>query len=267
MREFAGGKSRRQANLRRFRSSKSAGEFSVSQQEVLIVEDETEIADLIRFHAQREGFEARVAYSGRAALEEIEKSRPDVVSLDIMLPDLDGLEVCRRLKRSPDTASLPIVIVSAKGEEAEVVAGLELGADDYVTKPFSPRVLMARLKAVLRRREEDEAGQSRTPGRLSLGGDTLDIDAERHVVRTGGQRVDLTLTEFRLLHFLAQRPGFVRTRDQIVSAIRGEGTVLSSRAVDVHVASLRRKLGEAGALIETVRGVGYRVANEAEAEA
>ena len=233
--------------------------------DVLIVEDETEIADLIRFHASREGFEARVAHSGRAALDEIEKRTPDVISLDIMLPDLDGLEVCRRLKRSPETASIPIVIVSAKGEEAEVVAGLELGADDYVTKPFSPRVLMARLRAVLRRREEEE--EPRPGGQLSLGGETIDIDAERHVVRAGGRRIDLTLTEFRLLHFLAQRPGFVRTRDQIVSAIRGEGTVLSSRAVDVHVASLRRKLGESGGLIETVRGVGYRVATGAEAEA
>lgn len=238
----------------------------VTQTDVLIVEDEPEIADLIRYHAQREGFVARVAHSGREALEEIEKRAPDVISLDIMLPDLDGLEVCRRLKRNPSTASLPIVIVSAKGEEAEVVAGLELGADDYVTKPFSPRVLMARLRAVLRRREE-EASEDPLDSRLRLGGESLDIDAERHVVRSGGRKIDLTLTEFRLLHFLAQRPGFVRTRDQIVSAIRGEGTVLSSRAVDVHVASLRRKLGEAGSVIETVRGVGYRVTTEAEAEA
>jgi len=240
---------------------------NVTQTDVLIVEDEPEIADLIRFHAERDGFVTRVAHTGREAIAAIEDRRPSVISLDIMLPDLDGLEVCRRLKRSPDTANLPIVIVSAKGEEAEVVAGLELGADDYVTKPFSPRVLMARLKAVLRRQEEEESGSSEKGGRLRFAGDALDIDSERHIVRSGGAKVDLTLTEFRLLHYLAQRPGFVRTRDQIVSAIRGEDTVLSSRAVDVHIASLRRKLGDAGSVIETVRGVGYRMATETEAEA
>jgi len=238
----------------------------VSQANVLIVEDEPEIADLIRYHAEREGFDARVARSGSEALEAIEKQTPDVISLDIMLPDLDGLEVCRRLKRNPQTATLPIVIVSAKGEEAEVVAGLELGADDYVTKPFSPRVLMARLKAVLRRRE-DEEGEPQENGRLRLPGAELDIDSERHVVKARGEKVDLTITEFRLLHFLALRPGFVRTRDQIVSAIRGEGTVLSSRAIDVHVASLRRKLGASGEVIETVRGVGYRVATDPDGDA
>lgn len=236
------------------------------QTSVLIVEDEPEIADLIRFHAERDGFDARVARSGREALEAVADRTPDVVSLDIMLPDLDGLEVCRRLKRNPSTAGLPIVIVSAKGEEAEVVAGLELGADDYVTKPFSPRVLIARLRAVLRRREENDGGDSAT-GHLRLNGSSIDIDDERHVVRANGDKVDLTITEFRLLHFLAQRPGFVRTRDQIVAAIRGEGTVLSSRAIDVHVASLRRKLGDAGDVIETVRGVGYRVATDRDNDA
>ncbi len=230
----------------------------MTQTSVLIVEDEPEIADLIRYHAERNGFDARIARSGSEALEAVKQRAPDVVSLDIMLPDLDGLEVCRRLKRDPETATLPIVIVSAKGEEAEVVAGLELGADDYVTKPFSPRVLMARLKAVLRRREDGDPDVSAN-GRLLLAGASLDIDSERHIVRSKGEKVDLTITEFRLLHFLALRPGFVRTRDQIVSAIRGEGTVLSSRAIDVHVASLRRKLGDSGDVIETVRGVGYRV--------
>ncbi len=238
----------------------------VTQTSVLIVEDEPEIADLIRFHAERDGFEARVARSGSEALEAVEKRVPDVVSLDIMLPDLDGLEVCRRLKRNPSTSGLPIVIVSAKGEEAEVVAGLELGADDYVTKPFSPRVLMARLKAVLRRREDGAESDEDVRSRL-LSAAGLDIDTERHTVRVRGDKIDLTITEFRLLDYLAQRPGFVRTRDQIVSAIRGEGTVLSSRAIDVHVASLRRKLGESGGMIETVRGVGYRVAAGADSDA
>lgn len=238
----------------------------MTQTSVLIVEDEPEIADLIRFHAERDGFDARVARSGSEALEAVKQRVPDVVSLDIMLPDLDGLEVCRRLKRDPETATLPIVIVSAKGEEAEVVAGLELGADDYVTKPFSPRVLMARLKAVLRRREDGDT-EPASDGRVLLNGASLDIDSERHIVRSKGEKIDLTITEFRLLHFLALRPGFVRTRDQIVSAIRGEGTVLSSRAIDVHVASLRRKLGDSGEVIETVRGVGYRVATGPDGDA
>lgn len=236
------------------------------QASVLIVEDEPEIADLIRFHAERSGFDTRIARTGSEALDAVEDRAPDVVSLDIMLPDLDGLEVCRRLKRDPATAGLPIVIVSAKGEEAEVVAGLELGADDYVTKPFSPRVLIARLKAVLRRRDDGDTGET-VEGRLLVGGGVVELDSERHVVRARGEKIDLTITEFRLLHFLAQHPGFVRTRDQIVAAIRGEGTVLSSRAIDVHVASLRRKLGGSGDLIETVRGVGYRIATDSDDDA
>lgn len=223
---------------------------------VLIVEDESDIANLIHFHLGREGYIPRIAPSGRVALESIEQQRPELVILDIMLPDLDGLEVCRKIKRDPATQQIPILMVSARGEESDIVVGLELGAEDYVTKPFSPRVLMARVKAVLRRRET-EGGRE-----IALDGGTVVIDPGRHVVELDGKPVDLTLTQYRLLHFLASRPGFVRTRDQIVSAVRGEGTVLSSRAIDVHVAALRQKLGDRGELIETVRGVGYRVAAE-----
>ena len=220
---------------------------------VLIVEDESDIAQLMQFHLAREGYAPTVAASGRVALEAVDQGPPDLVILDIMLPDLDGLEVCRKLKNEPSTNHIPILMVSARGEESDIVVGLELGAEDYVTKPFSPRVLMARVKAVLRRRESDSGKE------ISLAGGGLVIDPARHMVELSGRAVELTLTQYRLLHFLASRPGFVRTRDQIVSAVRGEGTVLSSRAIDVHIAALRQKLGHHGELIETVRGVGYRI--------
>ncbi len=219
---------------------------------VLIVEDEKDIADLVSFHVTREGCAARIAQSGRMALAEVARSRPDLVILDIMLPDLDGLEVCRKLKRDGETRAIPILMVSARGEEADIVAGLELGAEDYVTKPFSPKVLLARVKAVLRRHDHGSSPQ------LSIGR-AIRIDPARHEVSIEGKPIELTLTQYRLLHYLALRPGFVRTRDQIVSAVRGEGTVLSSRAIDVHVAALRQRLGERGDMIETVRGVGYRL--------
>ncbi len=233
---------------------------------VLIVEDEASIAELIKFHADREGFLARVVSSGRVALEQIREDPPDLVVLDLMLPDLDGLEVCRRLKHRTETRSIPILMVSAKGEESDIVAGIELGAEDYVTKPFSPKVLMARLKNIVRRRIEEADVESTADGRLALAGGSLVIDAERHTVTIEGKPVDLTLTEFGLLHYLAMRPGFVRTRDQIISAVHGKSTVLSSRTVDVHVTALRRKLGDFSHVIETVRGVGYRVTDVSDAD-
>lgn len=222
---------------------------------VLIVEDENDIAHLLHFHLAREGYQPQIAATGRLALEAVARARPDLVILDIMLPDLDGLEVCRKLKRDASTNSIPILMVSARGEENDIVVGLELGAEDYVTKPFSPRVLLARVKAVLRRKEGE-------PTREVVFGESLRIDPARHQVFVEGEPLDLTLTQYRLLHFLALRPGFVRTRDQIVTAVRGEGTVLSSRAIDVHVAALRQKMGSWGDLIETVRGVGYRLTTD-----
>lgn len=224
--------------------------------DVLIVEDELEIAELIQFHVEREGFAARVIPSGRLALDLIRRQKPDLIVLDLMLPDLGGLDVCRKLKQSDDTRTIPIMIVSAKGEESDIVSGIELGADDYVTKPFSPKILMARLKNILRRREE-EAPPSADP-RIALADGRLLIDPERHVVTVDGAAIDLTLTEFGILRYLAARPGFVRTRDQIIASVHGKHTVLSSRTVDVHMTALRRKLGELGAMLETVRGVGYR---------
>jgi len=223
---------------------------------VLIVEDEPDIAQLIQFHVEREGHATRIADTGTKALEVVREQRPSLIILDIMLPDLDGLEVCKKLKREPGTADIPIIMVSARGEESDIVVGLELGAEDYVTKPFSPRVLIARIKAALRRRSSEQGGQ------IMLAGGNLVIDPARHTAKLNGKDLDLTLTQYRLLHFLAARPGFVRTRDQIVAAVRGEDAVLSSRAIDVHVAALRQKLEAYGELIETVRGVGYRLAEQ-----
>lgn len=230
----------------------------MASQSVVIVEDEQDIAQLIRFHVEREGFEAYVAMSGFEGFELARSVKPSLILLDIMLPDLDGLEVCKRLKRDSQLASIPVIMVSARGEESDVVVGLELGAEDYVTKPFSPRVLMARIRSVLRR-----GAPSETDGQLSIAGGALEIDPARHIAKMNGQDMELTLTQFRLLYFLASRPGFVRTRDQIVSAVRGEDVVLSSRAIDVHVAALRQKLGEYSDLVETVRGVGYRLTDQA----
>ncbi|MCA9283655.1 MAG: response regulator transcription factor [Phycisphaerales bacterium] len=230
----------------------------MSKVEVLIVEDEPEIAELIAFHLRREGFATRHVTSGRKALDAARENPPSVLVLDLMLPDLDGLEVCRRLKQREETRAIPIIMVTAKGEETDIVAGLELGGDDYITKPFSPRVLVARVRNVLRRHDGDAPIASE--GRLVLADGALTIDTNRHVVLCHGQPIELTLTEFSLLHHLAQRPGFVRTRDQIIAAVHGRSTVLSSRTVDVHITALRRKLGDLSALVETVRGVGYRFA-------
>lgn len=228
----------------------------MAKSHVLIVEDEPEIADLIRFHLERDSAEVRVAPRGRMALDLLERDPADLVVLDLMLPDLSGLEICRRMKHSPATRDIPIVMVTARGEESDVIAGLELGADDYVVKPFSPRVLMARIRAVLRRGQEiaDTPADSRI---LRLEGQLV-IDPDRHAVRAHGQPVDLTVTEFGILQHLAQRPGFVRTRDQIIAAVHGRNVVLSSRTIDVHVTALRRKLGPLAWCVETVRGVGYR---------
>jgi two-component system phosphate regulon response regulator PhoB len=237
--------------------------MSSTKAELLIVEDEPEIAELIEFHAERAGMRARKVHSGRIALDVVKREKPDIIVLDLMLPDVDGLEVCRRLKQDEATRGVPIVMVTAKGEEADVVAGIELGAHDYVTKPFSPRVLMARLRNILRRTQPIDEPSQKSDRMVLLAG-RLVIDLDRHEVAIDGRNVDLTLTEFGILHYLAGRPGFVRTRDQIIAAVHGKSTVLSSRTVDVHITALRRKLGSASECVETVRGVGSRFADARE---
>ncbi|MCE9620133.1 MAG: response regulator transcription factor [Planctomycetes bacterium] len=234
----------------------------MEQHSVLIVEDEKEIAELIELHLKRAGIRTAIARSGRAALESVKKSPPDALVLDLMLPDVDGLEVCRRLRQTHDQRTMPIIMVTAKGEESEIVTGIELGADDYITKPFSPKVLVARVQSALRRTRMSAPVDT---DRMSLLGGDLVIDSGRHVVLLGGKTVDLTLTEYGILQFLAKRPGFVRTRDQIIAAVHGRDIVLSNRTVDVHITALRRKMGAVGDLIETVRGVGYRFSESREA--
>ena len=245
------------------RRKTSAQRRSIPVTEILIVEDEPEIAELIEFHLDREGLPNRTVHSGRLGIETIRKNQPDLVVLDLMLPDVDGFEICRRLKSDPETKNIPIVMVTAKTEDTDVVIGIELGADDYVLKPFSPKVLIARIKSVLRRNNLEAAGSIKDTKRLHLAEGRLLIDRERHLVSVDEKQIKLTLTEFGLLKFLAIRPGIVRTRDQMIAAVHGRDIVLSSRTVDVHVTAIRRKLGDLGECIETVRGVGYRFAEPA----
>ncbi len=222
---------------------------------LLAVEDEQDLLDLLQYNLTRDGFNVRTASSGELALRMIREEAPELVVLDLMLPGMDGLELCRILKNDPATRHIQVVMLTAKGEEVDIVAGLELGADDYVVKPFSPRVLSARIKAVLRRRAAETQSSDEVVYRV---GD-ITMDTARHEVRVGGERVNLTHTEIGIVQVLARRPGHVLTRSQIVQAVQGDHVAVTDRSVDVHVVSLRRKLGEAGGYLQTVRGVGYRL--------
>jgi two-component system alkaline phosphatase synthesis response regulator PhoP len=226
----------------------------MANEHILAVEDEEDILELVRYNLEKEGYRVTGVISGEEGLRRARSQPPDLIVLDLMLPGMDGLTVCRELKHDAKTRDLPIIILTAKGEEADIVAGLELGADDYVTKPFSPRVLLARVRAVLRRRRMEPAAESAS---LEIHG--MVIHPGRHEVLVQGRPVDLTVTEFRLLAFLARRPGWVFTRSQIVQGVQGEDYAVSERAVDVQIVGLRKKLGPAGQFIETVRGVGYRL--------
>jgi two-component system, OmpR family, alkaline phosphatase synthesis response regulator PhoP len=232
----------------------------VETKEILIVEDEADILELIRYMLEKEGFAVRGVQDGEAALREIRQRKPDLVLLDLMLPGMDGLEICRRLRDGSETEDLPVVMLTARGEESDVVAGLNLGADDYITKPFSPKVLVARVRTVLRRGRRSGEGEVEDGASLVRG--ALEIHRGRREVLVQGQAVALTWTEFQILDLLASRPGWVFTRYQIVDAVRGEDYPVTERAVDVHMVGLRRKLGELGRLLETVRGVGYRFKDE-----
>lgn len=225
----------------------------MKKKHILVVDDEEDILELVRYHLDREGYLVTCAATGEEALKKARSTSLDLLVLDLMLPGMDGLEVARRLKGESNTRDLPIVMLTAKGEESDVVTGLELGADDYVTKPFSPRVLIARIKAVLRRNAQAPPDEN-TVLRLH----NLVIHPGRREVLVDGQPATLTFTEFGILAYLARRPGWVFTRSQIVDAVRGDDYPVTDRSVDVQVVGLRRKLGDAGRLIETVRGVGYR---------
>ena len=224
----------------------------MAKEKILVVDDEEDILELVRYNLSKERYRVSSALSGEIALQKAREERPDLILLDLMLPGLDGLTVCRELKRDPLTSSTPIVMLTAKGEEADIVVGLELGADDYIVKPFSPRVLEARIKAVLRRREHDDAEDA------SINIHDLSIYPARHEVLLEGVPITLTSTEFRILHFLARRPGWVFSREKIINAVKGEDYAVTDRSVDVQIVGLRKKLGPAGECIQTVRGVGYK---------
>ncbi len=225
----------------------------MAKERILVVDDEEDILELVRFNLDREGYRVICTTSGEKALETAKTEFPDLIVLDLMLPGIDGLESTKLLKNDPGTRDIPIVMLTAKGEEADIVTGLELGADDYITKPFSPRILVARVRAVLRRNIKEPMEESSV-----LRIHELLIHPGRREVLIEGKPVQLTFTEFGILKFLARRPGWVFTRSQIVDAVRGDDYFVTDRSVDVQIVGLRKKLGPAGNYIETVRGVGYR---------
>ena len=225
----------------------------MTKEKILVVEDEEDILALVTYNLTREGYMVTGVTSGEAGLESVSEVMPQLIVLDLMLPGVDGLTVCRTLKENLTTKDIPIVMMTAKGEETDIITGLELGADDYITKPFSPKVMIARIRAVLRRHATNLITADDSVTR-----DEITINPGRHEVLINNIQIRLTSNEFRLLHYLAMRPGWVFTRDQIIAAVHTDDFAVTDRSVDVLIVGLRRKMGEAGCYIETVRGVGYR---------
>jgi len=226
----------------------------MARERILVVEDESDLREVISYNLSREGFHVVSARDGGEGLRSAVEKKPDLILLDLMLPDVDGLEVCRRVRQDPNIASTPIIMVTAKGEETDLVLGLGVGADDYVAKPFSVRELVARVKAVLRRGAHAPEDDSRRPLRRG----PILIDPARHEVTVDGDTVRFTATEFRLLQYLASRPGRVYERDVLLRRVLGDDAIRVDRNIDVHIRSIRKKLGDHRDLIETVRGVGYK---------
>lgn len=221
---------------------------------IAVVEDEPDIVELITLHLKKAGFRAEGFFEAKAFLDSLEKQVPDLILLDLMLPDIDGLEVCKLLRRREEWAAIPVIMVTARGEEGDKVLGLELGADDYITKPFSSKELVARVKTVLRR------GGSQAPAkRIEVEG-RLVLDLERYEVLVEGKKIDLTSTEFKILRLLASKKGRVFTRDQILDYLWGHEKIVLDRTIDVHIRNLREKLGpRAARMIQNIRGVGYKL--------
>jgi DNA-binding response OmpR family regulator len=219
---------------------------------IAVVDDEEDIRELVAVNLKKDGYAVKGFGDGEAFARSLKKYTPDLVILDLMLPGENGLEICKRLKGSPETASVPVIMLTAKADESDKIVGLELGADDYVTKPFSPKELAARVKAVLRRNEAKHSG-----GRLDAGGITLDEACREVTVK--GAKIELTGTEFNILRLLISKKGQVLSRDAIMDAVWGEEKIIVDRAVDVHITHLRQKLGHAGRSIKNVRGVGYKL--------
>ena len=225
----------------------------MARERILVIEDEPDIAEVLQYNLEKEGFDVETARRGDTGFDAVRRDSPDLVLLDLLLPGIDGLELTRMLKRDPLTSRLPIVMLTARGEEVDRIVGLELGADDYISKPFSPREVVLRVKAVLRRFQQEESAAEL----IELGGIELDISA--HQLRVRGAEVPLTATEFRLLRLLLERSGRVQTRAQLLSDVWGYAEDIDSRTVDTHIRRLRRKLGHEAERIETVIGVGYRL--------
>jgi two-component system phosphate regulon response regulator PhoB len=225
---------------------------------VLIVDDEKDLVELLVYNLKRSGYETSTASNGRQALDLVASKTPDLILLDVMLPELSGTEVASRVRSNPQTASLPIIMLTAKGEEVDQIVGLTVGADDYIPKPFSMKVVLARIEAVLRRATRATGEHRHT----QLG--PIDINAETHEVFVDGQAIKLTLTEFRLLESLIQASGRVLSRSALMSRAMGPGVTVTERTIDVHITAIRKKLGEHAGIIKTVRGVGYRATPELE---
>jgi len=225
----------------------------MAKEKVLVVDDEEDILELVRYNLAREGYQVTGTLTGEDALRKVRSDSFDLIVLDLMLPGMDGLAFTKTLKNDSRLRSIPIIMLTAKGEESDIVAGLELGADDYITKPFSPKVMIARVRAVLRRHKEEPEDEM-----AIVKIHDLEINPGRRNVLAKGDPIDLTYTEFQMLLVLAKRPGWVFTRSQIVDLIRGSDYPVTDRSVDVQVVGLRKKLGAFGKYIETVRGVGYR---------
>jgi two-component system phosphate regulon response regulator PhoB len=226
----------------------------MAKESILIVEDEEDILELVKYNLAKEGYRVSGAASGEVGLKAARSSLPDLIVLDLMLPGIDGLEVCKILKNDSKTQHIPVIMLTAKSEDSDIITGLEIGADDYLAKPFTPKVLIARVRTVLRRKAKANVKETAT-----VRVHDIVVDPGRHEVTVAGKAVELTLTEFLILHLLVRHPGWVFSRYQIVNEIRGEETIVTDRAVDVQIVGLRRKLGDAGKYVETVRGVGYKL--------
>ncbi len=233
----------------------------MSEEHLLIVDDEEYIRELLGFNLKKEGYIISTAASGEEALKSVMSNPPDLIILDLMLPGVDGIEVCQRLKKDPKTRKIPVIMITAKSEDTDVILGLEIGADDYITKPFSPKIITARVRAVLRRKVNPAEDENRGE-KFNI--HDITIDFARHEVTCGNEPVDLSVTEFSILEFLSRNAGWVFSRSQIIGAVKGDDYPVTERAVDVQILGLRKKLGARGNYIETVRGVGYRMRESVE---
>lgn len=225
---------------------------------ILLIDDEEDILTLLNFHLEREGYKTSNLSSGERVVETVKKERPSLIVLDLMLPGKNGMDICRELSQDAETSEIPILMISAKNEDSDIILGLEMGADDYITKPFSPKIFLARVRAILRR--IDKKTQKEKSDLIQIH-DIL-IDKKKYAVSRSGQPIEMSRTEFDILCFLAENPGWVFSRNQIISAVKGDDYPVTERAVDVQILSIRKKLQESGEIIETIRGIGYRMKEE-----